>query len=955
MTTTNNAMINGTEVGVVNFSKMMARISGRGSNSFNLSKIAPEWAEKIANARIDYTDDVKMTINHPFRTQVEGGMLSGVQNGERTTTPGDGQMIGSFTFHAMIAVGMRIISENEYYDFMNLWEAADKDVKNVTIGSRLYKLIRKIPTVFQIRHGSKKGISVRYNLEAVEATKDFDAIVPESVRKFVDGDWDTFPLEICNYLKRKKEWVSLNPQFVSALQYENPNALIPIVKYWVDFAKESLNDTAKAQQFHGIMKSSDDEDSATVASNLTAAMRANSDLINESQVCNWRKDQYKKFMNDIRVGRVMVPGIYSYMVCDPAFLIEQTYGVEVPHLQSNEYFFNGKECGCGLFRSPLIHPSEAQKVTVLDKEGYWYYHDVIIFNGYDGVWERMGGADFDGDICAIIPNDTEFGMIIWNGIKDYDWDIVIPSEGQVKVPCTLNNLLNHLVSTAHTDRTGKITNEAMTCMDIANHLRAAVFFANNKDCTTISFIHPKAFGQSSKYGTFGSDYQFGLATDSEGNKTLQLKGFATAILSKDTVNFDEANSVMGTKNFSEVERIAQYYEDLAGCGKVCVGVEIDCAKTGVPAEGKDGTRYPEALQVKYCAHWSITRKTMLGRPISKNHQLNTFHSLSPMGRIHDYIGDWETPGSNAYSINEALSSGTDKMFLLHSLLTDEERAILNQTWNMSDGSTNNLIGIMKIRKTAYNNDIRALITNAEGDDQTNAMRSRKEREVTELYAMCNSINISTEIVAVAAYIATYDKDSKQNNALTYGWILFDELLSVFSRGNKKYELFRLPSNVEECYIAGCSLYVNGKKYMPIKADDCAMVPIQVINGRNYGLIRKHVVNVQEQRGVDVVYNSTVYTIGAFGFKYHIAAGAGDPKDTWKKIVAENGYVCDIVMDDTNRAVISVNGKSIAALMRTTNFELMGKRVKFVDSHATIKETAAAITGLQCVIIGEAQQ
>lgn len=936
------------KVGVCNIAKTMARVSGRGSNSFNLSKIAPEWAEKIAHAVIDYTSDVKYTINRPFRTQVKGGLLGEVENGERTTTPGDGQMIGSFSFHALIAVGMRIISENEYADFVTLWEACGRDIRNVKIGSRLYKLIKKIPSVFQIRHGSKKGICVRYNLESIEQTKDIDAIVPESVRKFVDGDWDTFPLEICNYLKKKREWVALNPQFIGALQYENPNALNGIVQYWLNYMNESIDDVAKAQQFHGIIKSNDEDDDA-VASNLVAAMRTNSDLVNESQICNWRKDQYRKFLKDMQIGRILVPGVYSYMICDPSFLIAQTYGIEVPHLAAGEYYFNGKETGCGLFRSPLIHPSEAQKVQLVDKEAYWYYKDVILFNGYDGAWERMGGGDFDGDICAIIPDDTEFGKIICDGIRDYGWDIVIPAIGAKKVPFTKDNLIEHLVRTAHPDRTGKITNESMTALDIANSMRGMLYFAKNSyNCESITFIHPMSFGES-----LGRDYQCGIGTNANGKRTLCVRGFVEISKKPDgSLKFDNENAIVGEMTFEEVEATISYFDSLAGSGKVCVGTEIDGAKTGVFAEGIDGTRYPVMLQVRYCAAHSITRKESLGRPISDSHRLNTYRSFSVLGRIHDLVGDWDTEGSNANKIAERLSNGSDKMFLLHGLLTDDERKFMKMRWNMSDGTVQTLVDMLKARKRVYNTDIHTLIENTNDSEQTLAMRTRKDREVEELYALCKSINVPVEVCAVAAYMAAYDKDSKQNNGLTYGWILFDELLSVFSRGNKKFELFRLPSNVEECYIIGCYLYVNGKKYMPIKADDCNSVPIQVINGRNYGLIRKHVSKTQERRGVDVVYNSAVYTIGVFGFKYHIANGT---PAAWKQIIAQNGYVCDVTMDMTNRAVISVNGKSIGALMRTTNFELMGKRIKFVNSQATIKETAGAITGLQCVIIGEAQQ
>lgn len=938
------------------FAKMKARISTRGSNSFSVSKISPKWADKIAQARIDYTKDIECEILRPFmRRNEETGMLEYIDNEKRILIGGDGQMIGSFEFHATKAVALRIISETEYWDFMRLWEAIGKDVTKVKPGSYLHKLILKIPNVFQIRHESKKGISVRFNLEAIEATKDIDLIVPESARKFIAGEWDEFPLEICNFLKKKKPWVSLNPQFISALQHESPLELIPIADYWLNYAKESVTDMVKAQQFHGIAKSSDDEEKNTVGSNLVAALRTNADLINESQVCNWRKDQYRKFLDDMRIGRIMVPGTYTYMVCDPAYLIEKTYGVEVPHLQAGEYYYQGKTCQAGLFRSPLIHPSEAQKVQLVNNKYYWYMKDVIVFNCYDGTWDRMGGADFDGDTCAVVPDDTEFGDIIVRGIVDYGYDIVIPSDTAKKEVFdkdNLDNFIEHLVQTARRDNTGKLTNEANYALDISNHLRSLVWYAKNRydNIESISFIHPQAFGED-----LGHKFQIQSGVKSQsGKNTLVVRGFVEAKVDFAGNLTWKAPKILGEKTLEEVMTYSRYYLKLAGFGKINVGKEIDKAKTGKELTKKE---YTEEMQIKMQPHHQKIRKTLQGRPISPNNLINEFRSFSAMGRLCDYIGGFEEKGSKAYEINELLSNGSDKMFMLHSLLTREESQALKIVWNMDDGTQQTVIDMMKARKKDYNLDIRTLITNLSDDEErTLAIANRKEREVKEILELAQKINATVEVMAVAAYIAAYDKDTKQNESLTYGWLLFDALLSVFSRGNKKFELFKLPAKLDtdaDIRIENSYMFINDRKYMPVSAYDTDKVALQVINGNNYAFVRKVVSNVQEQTFEDVLYNNTVYTIGAVGFKYHIAGD--NPKETWKQIVASNNYIVDIVMDATNRAVISVNGCSISALMRNTNFELMNKKIKFVNSHATKKETAATITGLQCVIIGEADK
>lgn len=950
--------------GKVIMAKLLARISTRGSNSFNLSKISPVWAEKIAKANIRYCKDAEWTINRPFKTMKGPGCMELQEGVERIVTPGDGQMIGSFEFHALMSVALRVISENEYTEFSMLWDRAGKDIKNVNEGSRLYKLIKKIPGVFQLRHGEKKGICVRYNLEAIDELKDVNAIVPDSVRKFVAGEWHEFPLEICNYLKKKDKWVALNPQFIQALDYENPNALNKIVKFWFDYMKESLSDHAKAQQFHGIIKNSDDDDNRTIASNLVTAMRTSSDLIDDAQICNWRKDQYRKFISDMKIGRILVPGQYTYMVCDPAFIISKVFGIDLPHLAEGEYYHNGKECNCGLFRSPLIHPFEAQKVQLFNNEAYWYMQDVIVFNGYDGAWDRMGGGDFDGDTCAVIPDDTEFGKTIVDGIRCLSFDVWEEAQKAVKKEFNMHNFIEYLVTSAKVDRTGIITNENTKSMDISNHLKASVYFAKYYNCENVTLLDPRLFGKS-----LGCDFVPQTMVNN-GVKTFAIKGFLEAKMDNRTkqITFDTENALIGTFSFEEILEKAEYYLSLVEIGRILQGREIDGAKTGVYAEGVSGNDYIDAVKTKFTPHQMIVRQETLDREVSESSQLNKYVSVSTLGRIHDYVCLLEP------EIMDYLENGSNKIFLLQSLLTEEEAEIINKPYLMQDGTYKNLVEIMAIRKKAYNTKIYDTMKNLTGDDASNTLKEIKAVEIDDLNELATALNIGTEVIAVASYIATYTKDSKQNEGLTYAWLLFDELLSVFSRGNKKFELFKLPEFVESAYIFNKMLYINGNEYRKINAYDCTNVVVQIINSRTYGLIHKIVDKVATPRKSNIICNDTIYTIGTLGFKYHIAGE--NPKEEWKKIIAEHNDTFDITMDATNRAVLSVleekkdengeivkddNGetvfvrKSISALMSNASFDLMNKKVKIVNPQTSpFEETNASIKNIQVIIIGEAK-
>lgn len=960
------------KAGEVNMAKLLARVSTRGSNSFSMDKVAPDLANVIRDFRPCYCKDTKTEVFKDYKTMKGPGLMDMVTGESREIVDGDGQGIISYHAAAIIAAALRRISRDELAYFTDEFARIDNDVHNVRPGSRLEKIIKKIPGAFQIRHGEKKGMLVRWNLEAIDATKDYDVIIPDSVRKFIGGEWSEYPLEVCNFLKAKGEWAYLNPQFISALAWENPNALIPIAKYWRDYEVESINDPAKAQQFHGIVKTVDDEDNKTVASNLVAAMRASSDLIDDAQILNWRKDQYRKFNSDMTIGRMMVKGQYTYMIFDPAYQINKWFGLDLPHLESGEFYHNAKECEAALFRSPLIAPYEAKKVTLVNNEEYKYLADTVIFNGYDGAADDMGGGDHDGDTCEILTNDSFFGKIIVDGVRDIPY--VVWEEGQKAktVKFSVETLIDHLTNTAVQSRVGVITNYATCAMDIANHLMSAIYFAKYFECENITLVHPRAFGKGLGYN-FQPQVQY-----VDDVRTFMMKGYVNCKFSKNgrnkhfnaiqsgTLNIADVEpcdvdfateGFVGTFTFERIEEIANYFLSLVEILRILQGREIDGAKTGVYAEGVSGLDFIEAVKITFAPKHLLTRQDTLDRDISTAANLNQYISLSPLGRLHDYST------MVTADIVDMLGNGSNKIFLLQSLLTQEEAELLNKPYPMQDGSMKSVKDIIELRKNGnkeaglkgYNSKVYDIMSGLAGDEMTLALKNLKDAEISALYELGNALQISPEVIAVACYIVTYTKDSKQSEGLTYGWLLFDELLSVFSRGNKKFELFKLPAHVENACIIDKVLYVNGNKYIDIHAHDCENVIIQVINGRPYGLIHKISDNAGTQRKSDVVYGAKTYTIGTLGFKYHIASD--DPKAEWKRLVAQNGYTFDITMDATNRAVLSINGKSISALMPVgADFDLMNKKVKVVNNPqvSAIKESNASITNLQVVIIGEAQ-
>lgn len=846
---------------------------------------------------------------------------------ERNTIPGDGMMICSFSYAAAMACGMRVITENEYDVFVSHM-ATVNSLQEAYENVKLRRLIQKIPSVFQIRHEGCKGIVVKYPLEFIPELKDKDLVITEGARKFASSNWEESPLEICNYLKRKDKWVALNPQFIQALKFENPNALIPVVDFWFGKLEKSVNDIALAQEFHGIISSTDGNSDTN--SNLVVALRNSSDLIDDFQIINWRRAQYEKFITDMKVGRILVPGEYTYMVCDPAYMLNDIYGLQLDALAPTEYWFNNHVGYAGAFRSPLIAPFEAQKFNCVEREDYWFFKDIVVFNGYDGAWENMGGGDFDGDTCAIVPDNTAIGKIIVDGIRSMNYVVWEPGLSAIKEEFSWENMAKFNAKVAKVDRTGVITNYASRAMDISNHLESTIYFAKKMNCVGICMVHPSEVENSSEMQPH--------VVNINGQRYFAIRGFVHATQNKDGVIMYDNDGIYGVKTFDQVQQIADEYLAKVEYLRLMQGREIDSAKTGVAAEGESGLDFVDSVKVEFTPQEMITRVEVLGRPVAKFARLNKYQSLSPLARVHDYVEQKSLEFMNRFA------NGSDKVALLLKLLSAEENAQLKMNVSFADGRTMSLIGYLKSRRAEYGKKMfeifKAELPDEELKDVINGL---KTNEIGTLNQLAANLKVSAEVIAVACYIAAYAKNSNFGTGLTYGWLLFDELLSVFTRNNKKFELYRLPKFAEEVSVFAGYLYVNDKKYAPIKnVDDCEYIPVQLINGKPYALIHKRsekVVAVVASQNVGAVYTIDM----VYGFKYSCGS-----KDEWKRIVKENGYVFTVDFDENSRLSVLVNGVVIGAIKATVAdlqiSELVGHEVKIIGS-PNYKETESTIANL----------
>ena len=784
---------------------------------------------------------------------------------------------------------------------------------------------------------------------------DYDMLIPDSVRKFIAGEWEDYPLEICNWLKHKDGWVNLNQQFINALGFTK-NALRPIVDFWFDYAIESLKNPVKGMIFHNIWRDEETEDI------VPWAMRTNKHLSMDSQVLKWRLAPYERMFKNMLKGKVKVPGMYSYMVADPGYVIGNAFGIDVPCMKSGENYFNNMDCLVGLFRSPLIAQQNAQKAKVVPRETYWYLKDVIVFNGFDGQWEFMSGADFDGDMCAIIPDNSDFGKLIVDNIIVNRPDLFTPGYDKVYTPFSFDNMepyYRKLAEGANCDRTGVITDYATRSQEIGNHLLSCIEVAKDNDLDTITLVHPKEFGYDKSSGNYyGSNFTPKINRE---NKTLKIKGFVRCSWNDKKKSFVFAEEGLhGVFTLKQIENIA--YEYIEKCNYTALKSydEIDSAKTDVKAEGEAYGKAKRAgvtgeeleklnefvpdIKVKFGSHAFLEKKVLKGKEVTATERCNSYVSISPLGYMVSYANHRKHEifdfFKEEYGVN--LSS-----YLL-SLLTAEELEQLNRPLSTKASGTKTIVDCLDERLKAYNQSIRNIsgMKNADkSDDDGNEEENSSVQQIKEeereflLDKVANYYKLSPEVIAVATYICAYRRDTKKG--LTFGWLLPEHLLSVFSRGNESF--FNIPVKSCDVQIKDGYLYDNGKKRMPVDADDGDVLVLESPSGL-VAHVHKRCTFVAEPK-VETVYSSTKYTVKALGFAFY-----GETVESWKNTVESNNNEFVISFNENKRPCAFVNGKAISSVELGKDSNICtdkGVKVKVVS---TPKYDKNSIRNIEIVVV-----
>lgn len=335
----------------------------------------------------------------------------------------------------------------------------------------------KIPGAIQFRYGLKKGLAVIYDHAyndlhgnqydfvfpkgAVKGeVKRFEVTYYDGVQKTIDHkdgvSDDEVVLNIAGISSLKeKKWGMLNYQFIAALNLDFTNDLQKLASKAIKEIMLALKSPENAMAFIGMIDNGDAEsfEEQNEAQRIRELLDANPRIFYTKWMQNKIKSLMEKKIKDMAKGRIPLEDArFVYLTADLAALDKTS----APLLKAGEFYYNGQTGERAIFRSPLIHRSEASRITLVTspelEEAYGHLKNILVVNLFDDTLPRAGGADLDGDKVLltsekVIVEAVEKGLpmvygdaetqqlkeFVWKGdgadkIREYDKNTLEPSE-----------------------------------------------------------------------------------------------------------------------------------------------------------------------------------------------------------------------------------------------------------------------------------------------------------------------------------------------------------------------------------------------------------------------------------------------------------------------------------------------------------------------------------------------
>ncbi|GKS09446.1 hypothetical protein YDYSY3_04460 [Paenibacillus chitinolyticus] len=249
------------------------------------------------------------------------------------------------------------------------------------------------------------------------------------------------------------------------LDENNHGKIIKLSRYTTDlFEKIIKGNKFYTLKFLGIH----DTDTNSLTSKYIQAVLINDRMLTDPPFRNLLKRKLNKAITQMKYGKIYTEGFYHIIVGDIIGYLEYCAGLDVKGcLDAGQFYAPSLPDGeCLSFRSPLVDPSEVNKVRLVRNEitnkylKYFKDQDLCMINLHDLTLPQQGGADEDGDSFFLTTNEILIGSKI-------DKPIVIDMDDkQAVTPVDYNaeNIL-HYECNSRDNRIGEITNIATAILN----------------------------------------------------------------------------------------------------------------------------------------------------------------------------------------------------------------------------------------------------------------------------------------------------------------------------------------------------------------------------------------------------------------------------------------------------------------------------------------------------------
>lgn len=285
------------------------------------------------------------------------------------------------------------ITDKQYQMFTTKWAESGYDVDILHEDEEIYKFLtsKDFKCLMQVRFfGGVKGTVIPVaQMDGDERLADIDMLVFKKSAKYIS---ENAPFEVINF-PHKKDRAKLNYQFVQATVTDS-NVLIKGAQKAFENVKDVIKSADNALKFVAGVRGLNNDEGDDLLTKLANDLETEPRLITEHYHHQQLLNKVEKFVKEVGYGRIPVNGAFKYIISDPVWLYHQAMGDDFESaLNAGEVYCNGIDgFEAGMWRSPMIHYSEPQKVTCKDVDYLWMYKDIIVLNAADAIAPALGGA-----------------------------------------------------------------------------------------------------------------------------------------------------------------------------------------------------------------------------------------------------------------------------------------------------------------------------------------------------------------------------------------------------------------------------------------------------------------------------------------------------------------------------------------------------------------------------------